>query len=418
MLGVYDVSAQRPGTKKWTFTSSANFCSPVALGPNGTVYVTTFLDRGRRGSLIALNAKGKMRWELQFKGKNRVIAAPVVNTDGTVYVISETGILVSNTGILYAVRPTGKIKWELRIPGLQRDVALGHDGTIYVFAAAPFPKPTSLVAIGPDGAKKWTLKSPSIRMDSLTNNSLLVGPNGTIYVGGRHGEVLGINPDGTLKAKFPGYLTTGGAIDRDGTLYLNMARKHTNMGREFCARKSDGTEAWRYTTGPRTVPVIGPNGTVYVVNTRGRLYAFRRDGTKLWETSGDWAVAHNNTPEVYPAVGSDGTIYLATGRGKLYAFSSKGAKKWVANLGFGWPVIGPDGTVYVRTYNIRHIGAMVVAVHTGCRGPAASAWPMTRQNAQNTARVPTVESLSMTTTYLAQMLLDGGSRLRILTVES
>ena len=388
VLGVYDVSAQKPGTRKWTFTSKANFCSPVALGPKGTVYVTTLLERGSRGSLIALNAKGKMRWEVQFKCRNRVIAAPVVSTDGTVYVISEAGVIASNNGILYAVRPTGKIQWELPIRGLARELALGHDGTIYVFAEAASQEPTSLVAIRPDGTKKWTLNSPSIRTDSFAKNSLLVGPNGTIYVSGRHGEVLAINPDRTLKAKFPGYLTTGGAIDWDGTLYLNMARQHTNTGREFCARKSDGTEAWRYTTGPRTVPVIGPNGTVYVVNTRGRLYAFRRDGTKLWETSGNWAVRHGSTPNVYPAVGSDGTVYLATGRGRLYAFSSTGAKKWEAKLGFGWPVIGPDGTVYVRTYNVRHPRAMVVAVHTGCRGPAASAWPMTRQNAQNTARAP------------------------------
>ena len=368
MLGIYDVSAQKPGTKKWTFTSKANFCSPVALGPNGTVYVGTF-KQGDRGPLIALNANGKMKWGLPSKGAGLVLEAPVVGADGTVYV-------VPNNGILYAVRPTGSIKWKLPIRGSGKEgtLALGHDGTIYV------PVRTKgdnyLVAVGPDGTKKWSLET-----GSGGSSSPLVGPDGTIYVGG----IRAIKADGTLKAKFRGSLRGGMAIDRDGTLYLNMDR-------EFGAMQSDGTKAWSFKSLYRIVPVIGPNGVIYAANSRGALYAFGRDGTKLWETSGNWGAGRYGD-EAYPAVGSDGTIYVATERGKLYAFSSKGVKKWEADTGASrsrnpWPVIGPDGTVYVGTGYGKHGRGMVVAFHTGCRGPAASPWPMARQNAQNTARAP------------------------------
>lgn len=370
MLGVYDVSAQKPGTKKWTFTSKANFCSPVALGPNGTVYVGTF-KQGDRGPLIALNANGKMKWGLPSKGAGLVLEAPVVGADGTVYV-------VPNNGILYAVRPTGSIKWKLSIRGsggVGKGLALGHDGTIYVPA-----KNKSLVGVGPDGTKKWTAK-----IGSYSRGLPLVGPNGTIYAGHRRG-VTAIKPDGTLKAEFGGSLSRAGAVDRDGTLYLNM-------GGDFYAMKSDGTKAWSFTTDSKTVPVIGPNGVIYAANSRGALYAFGRDGTKLWETSGNWGAGRYGD-EAYPAVGSDGTIYVATERGKLYAFSSKGVKKWEADTGASrsrnpWPVIGPDGTVYVGTGYGKHGRGMVVAFHTGCRGPAASPWPMKRQNARNTGRAPT-----------------------------
>lgn len=355
MLGVYDVSAQKlgvsakkPGTKKWTFTSSADVCTPVALGPTGTVYVGTYRKKGSRGSLIALNANGKMRWERPLKAMSTVSAPPVVGADGTVYVISDGGIL-------YAVRPTNSIKWELPIrgSGSGRGLALGHDGTIYVLA-----KPSSMVAIGPDGAKKWTFRI------ELGRGSPLVGPNGTIYVGSKNKEVLAINPDGTQKAKFPGLLTRGGAVDWDGTLYLNM-------GGELRAKKPDGTKAWTFPTGPKredvTVPVIGPSGTIYAANDEGALYAFRRDGTRLWGAFGNWSAGRYGNM-AYPAIGSDGTIYVGTEQGKLYAFTSKGAKKWEADSGRSyspWPVIGPDGTVYVGTGH-RYRRGEVVAFHTGC----------------------------------------------------
>jgi hypothetical protein len=56
---------------------------------------------------------------------------------------------------------------------------------------------------------------------------------------------------------------------------------------------------------PGAGPVIAPDGTVYVVNGRGKLMAFRPDGTPGWSRDiGSQGVLSS------PALGSDGSIYV------------------------------------------------------------------------------------------------------------
>jgi hypothetical protein len=89
-------------------------------------------------------------------------------------------------------------------------------------------------------------------------------------------------------------------------------------------------------------PVIGPDGTIYIVDVFAHLYALAPDGGLKWVVSaaGDQGVA----------VGLDGTIYVAS-ESDIKAFNSDGSLKWTfvqnprAFICLGVSV-GPDGNIY------------------------------------------------------------------------
>lgn len=106
-------------------------------------------------------------------------------------------------------------------------------------------------------------------------------------------------------------------------------------------------EKFRFSTGNAiyTSPVIGSDGTIYIVFSDSKLYAINPNGTKKWffKRPGD-------TPSVSsPAVDIDGTIYF--GRGEtIYAINPNGTLKWTFKTGGmaeSSTTISFDGTIYV-----------------------------------------------------------------------
>lgn len=93
-------------------------------------------------------------------------------------------------------------------------------------------------------------------------------------------------------------------------------------------------------------PVIGADGTVYVVDDASHLYAIDKSGT--WK----WTVTTSGVIGFPPAVGADGTVYVVDNSSNAYAFKPDGTPKWGPKLqpitGIGAsPVEGPDGKIYV-----------------------------------------------------------------------
>ncbi|PDZ94086.1 hypothetical protein CON36_35665 [Bacillus cereus] len=90
-------------------------------------------------------------------------------------------------------------------------------------------------------------------------------------------------------------------------------------------------------------PAIDKDGTVYMNNQNGYMYAINPDGTEKWKLKMDgW----NHRTNV---IGSDGTIYNASG--KLHALNPDGTEKWVATATSGYsifsePSIDKDGSIY------------------------------------------------------------------------
>jgi len=152
---------------------------------------------------------------------------------------------------------------------------------------------------------------------------------------------------------------------------------------------------WTFTApGSLDAPVIGPDGTIYVVSDSKTLYSLAPGGHRKWSFKvkgqlGGLAVAHDGTlylndgtlialtsrgtrkwscqirgdSSFAPAIGLDGTIYVPGSDALLYAVNPGGKVKWrfESKSGAWGPLaIGPDGTVYVS--------ALLPSANQGPRG--------------------------------------------------
>jgi hypothetical protein len=127
---------------------------------------------------------------------------------------------------------------------------------------------------------------------------------------------------------------------------------------EVTARQQTGRVKWRFTVDggyAQQKGAVGPDGTLYFNDSRGRLYALAADGGLKWIIqSGSYGT------DSHISVGSDGTIYVPSSvrseaapelLGRIIAFNPNGTQKWqfttpdASSVRVG-PDIGPDGKIY------------------------------------------------------------------------
>jgi hypothetical protein len=93
---------------------------------------------------------------------------------------------------------------------------------------------------------------------------------------------------------------------------------------------------------------IGPNGSIYVVDKAGGLFAFNHIGKKIWQYK------LGGSSYSSPAVANDGPIYVTDNENVIYAISPKGKLKWKYPVGkkiLPDAVVDTVGTVYIGTEN-------------------------------------------------------------------
>jgi outer membrane protein assembly factor BamB len=105
-------------------------------------------------------------------------------------------------------------------------------------------------------------------------------------------------------------------------------------------------------TGPRVLTLDGmvqtppavANGLIYVVTTRGQLYAFSAaTGAEVWSRSVGGGVRFT------PAV-SGGRVYVGSSNQDVSAFDARTGKPlWHTSVGVNSPVAVANGTVYAAT---------------------------------------------------------------------
>ena len=145
----------------------------------------------------------------------------------------------------------------------------------------------------------------------------------------------------------PGQIKSAPVLGPNGTIYVVT---HSGM---LLSISPDGREYWRAVLGGASVwghslPVLGPQGRLYIVYD-GELMAFESDGTLAWTFFKSGA----GSLTARPAVDVDGTVYLMTNNSNLVAVSPEGDERWSQELcqvygGGTWPgpVVGSDGIVY------------------------------------------------------------------------
>jgi len=319
------------GTVKWNYipAGAGNLCSP-AVGPGNNIFFATLA-----GQFYSVNPAGTLNWTYTAAAACEHGAAPGIAADGTSYFATVDHLVT-------AMSPTGVKKWAYTEGFVTFTPALvGPDGTIYEDC-----DDDNLYAINPDGTKKWT---------AAVGNGMVqpvLGPDGTVHL-----SRFAINPDGSTKWVYPsGYGAS--SVAPDGTVYM-VTDITTNVDIGLAALNSAGAVQWTLPVGAFSCsPCIGPDGTQYVGDDFGFMYAFAADGTLKW-TYGTQVTNLYNTPvpiQSTPVIGADGTIYFLYDENYLYALTSSGTLKWrflLKAMNYNFPLISsspqiaPDGTIYV-----------------------------------------------------------------------
>ncbi len=166
-------------------------------------------------------------------------------------------------------------------------------------------------------------------------------------------------------------------IGPDGTLYVVMERMTTTEAgttEELHAVNPDGTQKWkttfcnRYSEIGALAPAVAADGTIYITGTD--LKAYNPDGTLKWTASLGASIV-NNTYYATPAIGSDGVIYSVywdAGAPTIRAFNPDGSVKWTSPAAFGLypltcsPSLAADGTLYIGSAEGTALGGKLWAL--------------------------------------------------------
>ena len=162
-------------------------------------------------------------------------------------------------------------------------------------------------------------------------------------------------------------IESSAAIAPDGTIYLGNFR-----GNLFALRDPGSGDrlqlAWRFhppgASSFHSTPALAKDGTVYIgfstggatPEAKGTFYALKApasgiDPQVLWTV--DLGPGRQTSS---PTLGPDGTIYAVSGAGRLVALAPDGRVKWTVATGpavKASPALGSDGTVYVPSVNGR-----------------------------------------------------------------
>ena len=265
------------GATNHTWSTGGWGLNSPALGPGDTIYV------GAHGTnddvwLHSFAPDGTTNWALQLWG-NRICKGPAIGDDGTVYVGSSKQDSDPDDGVndgvytyseFYAVSPSGTVvhtwylkNWNDGCP------AIAPDGTIYIGDVY------NLWSLNPSGGANWYT-----RLTGWVGSSPAVWTNGHVlqpilyaFAGGDPVVVQEVLPGGSATRTWE----TSGLLDADVAL--------------------------------------AENGTIYIGDRDGNMYAFAQDGDTRWTTNLGARIRGG------AVVAGDGTVYIGTQAGDLWALS-------------------------------------------------------------------------------------------------
>ncbi len=248
---------------------------------------------------------------------------PLVAADGSLYAFADDKV--------GRLTPDGKVRW-LASERTGLPLAVTPDGTVIAGGSDPGRR-VKLAAFSPAGKKLWVFAAGK----ALPPFAPAIAQDGTIYLGSD--RLYALRPNGKLKWSF----------------------------RAHVPKKTEDPFF--------DPPAIGPDGTIYVtlfdlgywrearVVPKESLFAVSPAGRRKWQRAVSGWPTHilgRSWVPGGPMVGPDGTIYVlaVVGRGvpqtptkeKLYAFSPSGSLKKVLDPRIDLPVaaaIANDNTIYV-----------------------------------------------------------------------
>jgi len=299
------------GTLKWTYRPNTTYGylskAPV-IGSDGTLY---FSDTDAH--FYALNPDGTLKWYLSNEGN------PTIGADGTIY--------LEGWGTIYALTSNGAVKWTYSAPCTgDSSITIGADGTLYFGAINSLqtygidsPGVTDLYALNPNGTLKWTYHVGGVI------SGLTIGPDGTLYVGGRATGNIYAFKDPIPVANFKTNTTNG-----TGSLTVQFTDNSTGIPISWNWNFGDGTTSnlqnptHTYTkpgTYTVTLTVTGPGGSNKIIKT-SYITVNTPDTTKPTASVNTKGGLYNTNKTIKLSMSENGTIYY-TLNGSTPTSSSK-----------------------------------------------------------------------------------------------
>ena len=176
--GVFAIAPD--GKERWKFTlpKSKYFAGGIAIGNDGTVYLTTLIDGD--SALTVLTPHGDTRQRYQAGSGIFVIGKTLIAADGTVYVTKN----IMNQTYAMALDSHGQAKWTG--PQESKTLNIASDGTLYICDVH------DLVAIGRRGRILWRAKLPEDPNEPEAyspTKAVTLGPGGKFYIGDFFGRL-------------------------------------------------------------------------------------------------------------------------------------------------------------------------------------------------------------------------------------
>lgn len=249
---------------------------------------------------------------------------------------------------LRAVGFTGDVKGS---------VAVGFNNDLYIGTLSD-----TLYAFSPSGKLKWKFGT-----GGPIRSTPVVGNNEDVFITSEDGRLYGLTSTG--RQLWPAYVTTSllrstPTLGLEGNLYFGDSEGQVHAVNSFSGQPVAGYP--RKVAGAPIIvpPVMGPDRTLIVASTDGRVYALEPDGRVRWMSPvnvGSISVGMALVERKFATLLPDGStlermamvLYIVSNTGHLYALSGEdGTSLWTEPLTGplrSGPVVGPDGTVYVGT---------------------------------------------------------------------
>jgi len=329
-------------TVKWAYQTDGWLASSPVIGPDGTIYFSTYNDN----KFYALNPDGAPKWFYQVGWKYWTPGTPAISTNGTVYFT-----VAPKENKLYAIRDDGDyatVKWSFETgEPIYSSPTIGLDGTVYLGTA---PYENKLYAVRDDGDRatvKWFFQS-----NEYIILSPAIGADGTVYVCSRKNLYALYDSDDHVTVRWVFYsdspISAAPSIGMDNTIYLS-----TSNGKLY-ALYDNGSVKWSSAMGEEiiSIPSIAADGTIYVGvydNEWTWLFATSPDGTQRWSFQAKRSVSMSN-----PVIDNNGTIYFSS-EDTLYSLNSNGTLKWsyttagiaLTHSATSSPSISSTGVLYI-----------------------------------------------------------------------
>jgi len=256
------VYAIRPdGSKRWSLRFPFGTPSTPMVGGDGTIYAETYgyLYASRLAAIDPLT--GVMRWATYAGGFLQ--AGPAVAPDATAYV---------HGGTLFALAPDGAVRWSQATTSQSLPTSvpvIGTNGSVYVGSDS------NLFAFAPDGSKRWTYAGPSTPISGSILAAPAIGADGSILqpiYGDGAGALAALDPaTGALRwQSYAGaHLKTSPIVDGGGWIY------YVAVDNKLYALDGSGQNPWSLQL-PTTftgAPALGTGGILYLAGSDGKLYA-------------------------------------------------------------------------------------------------------------------------------------------------